>query len=175
MNPIDELRHINQGAIDENNYEGIGLILFDVTCPGNAESVLERSKEIMSIVVQQYQEPWPSCNEWLQLMPEWFVSKCAPELSAEEEKLELERWQKLSPEQQSTQDLEESWSLSEWISWFEVGNSPQEIRYWFWWDSILRNSNLFHVALEVVDVPFPWGSFDWLIRASGAIDVSLSE
>lgn len=58
----------------------------------------------------------------------------------------------------------------DWISWFD----PNDTRYWFWWDAFVKEENLLLVAIEVVDIPFPSGSLEWLLRASGAIKIEES-
>ncbi|NEZ61837.1 hypothetical protein D0962_03450 [Leptolyngbyaceae cyanobacterium CCMR0082] len=175
MLPKLELRHLQKGPSESDLPEGIGLILFDVHCPNNANDVLHRAQTALSIVLQQQGKNWPKESEWFQLMPNWFIEQCADERNEEEERIVEEEWRGLSSEEQMLKEKEEAWTLMEWISWFEPSEEPSETRYWFWWDGLVRDPSLLSVAVEVTDIPFPWGSLDWLLRASGAIEVEISK
>ena len=167
MKPADELRHLFTKPSPEDKVEGAGLILFNVHCSGNANQVHQNSREVLAVVLSQYEKNWPSENEWLQLLPKWFVERCAPERTIEEEEENLAKWRTLSREEQIRETEEELWSVMDWISWLD----PSDERYWFWWDAFVKDANLLLVAVEVVDVPFPSGSLEWLLRASGAIKI----
>ncbi|HAZ45733.1 MAG TPA: hypothetical protein DDW76_36525 [Cyanobacteria bacterium UBA11369] len=169
MKPVDELRHLFAAPSSEDEVEGAGIILFNVYCPGNANEVLQNCREVLAVVLQQYEKNWPSDDEWQELLPKWFVERCAPERTIEEEEENLAKWRTLSREEQIREIEEELWSVMDWISWFEPSDDPFEQRCWFWWDAFVKDPNLLLIAVEVVDVPFPFGSLEWLIRASGAI------
>lgn len=62
--------------------------------------------------------------------------------------------------------MNERWSVGAFVFWF----TPAE-RFWFWWSAKIENPDLFQVEVIAIDLPFPWGSLDWLLRASGAISV----
>ena len=57
--------------------------------------------------------------------------------------------------------------LSGWVYWFQPGK-----REWFWWDAAVDTDTRFWVALEQHDWPCPVGAFEWLLRASGALEVN---
>lgn len=170
MKPASELRHLFTAPGLEDKVEGAGLILFNVYCPGNAHQVLQNCREVLAVVLSQYEKNWPSDDEWLSLLPTWFIERCAPEMTIEEEEENLARWKTVSREEQIRETEEELWSVMDWISWFD----PNDTRYWFWWDAFVKEENLLLVAIEVVDIPFPSGSLEWLLRASGAIKIEES-
>jgi hypothetical protein len=66
------------------------------------------------------------------------------------------------------------WSVMEWVSWFEPTDDLYNQRYWFWWDAIIKDPNTLLVAVAVVDIPIPYGSLFWLLKAAGAISVEES-
>ena len=138
MNTSDELRHLLKGVEPGEKAKGLGIALFKVNCPGDANNVLKRCQEVLEIVLRQDNKNWPSDDKWQILLPEWFVARCAPERTLEEEEQLLELWQKLSPEEQRIASSEEQWAISEWIYWFQ----PEE-RQWFWWDAFAESDNVF--------------------------------
>ncbi|MDY7012040.1 MAG: hypothetical protein SVX43_00335 [Cyanobacteriota bacterium] len=166
MKPADELRHLLGSVNPEERVEGF-LIVFKARCNGNAKQVLQNCREVLSVVLRQYGKPWPSEDEWLDLLPQWFIRRCAPERTLEEEEQDLSRWRTLSREEQLQELENEQWSVMEWIGWFDL----YEPRYWFWWDAVVKCPNLLLVAVELVDFTFPTGSLEWLLKASGAIEV----
>ncbi|GEM_PF-1473559 len=166
MKPVDELRHLLYSSNPEDRVEWAGLVIFKIHCQGNADRVLQNCQEALSVVLKQYEKDWPSEEEWYNLLPKWFVERCGPERSEEEEDEDIARWRTLSPEEQLQEIEQEKWSVMDWISWFDLSIEP---RYWFWWNAIIQDSNTLFIALQVVDDPIPYGSFSWLLRASGAI------
>ncbi|GAA6614256.1 hypothetical protein [Scytonema sp. NUACC26] len=175
MKPKDELRHLQFGALQDDTVEGVALLLFKVHCRGNASVVLQNCREILGIVLQQYETVWLSEDEWRKKLPDWFVKTCAPERTLEEEEEDLIRWHTLSHKQQQIQEEEEKWSVMDWISWFESSDDPFNQRTWFWWDAFVWEPDLLLVVIEVVDLPVPVGSMVWLLRASGALKVEEAE
>ncbi|MBZ8182405.1 hypothetical protein [Oscillatoria salina] len=169
MNPSEELRHLSKGVEPGEEEKRKGFIVwFRIQCPRDANNVLNRCRKVLQIVLRQSKKNWLSYDdeEWRTLLPEWFVAYCAPERTQEEDDQLLERWQKLSPEAQMLFTEEQKWTISEFISWLE----PKE-RPWFWWDAFVESDNVFHLAVEVVDFPFPWDALCWLVRASGATTI----
>jgi hypothetical protein len=149
---------------------GIGSVRFFVRCPGNAEEILSKGKQVLRTVLEHLDGPWPSDTEWRRVLPKWFVEACAEEISREEAEKWLARWRKLPPAQQAKEEAEKAWSLSDWLYWFEDGN-----RQWEWWDAAVRDPDTIQVAAEVKCWPFPWGALRWLFKACGAIQVDAEE
>ncbi|MDJ1182860.1 hypothetical protein [Roseofilum casamattae] len=168
MKPEDELRHLLYSAYPGEEIEYPGLCIYVAECPGNAEQVLQNCRDVLSVVLRQYEKPWPCDREWLQLLPKWFIERCAPERTDEEVEQDQERFRQLSPEEQAKEIDNEEWSVLEWIYWFDLSD---DIRYWFWWGAIIEDCDTLLVAIKIVDWPIPYESFLWLLRASGAISV----
>ena len=171
MTPEHELHHIDNGPDPLEAPGGIGLVTFDVDCDGNAQQVYERSREVLRIIVQQYEKPWwPPLEEWKRILPQWFVEACAPEESHEEAERWSKWWRNLPREEQRRVEAEQRWSVDNWIYWFEKVN-----RHWWWWDALVDSPDEMRVAVQVEGWPFPWGSLRWLLKASGADEVTSEE
>jgi hypothetical protein len=168
MIKTEELRHLHAGIHPNESSSGIGIVKFTATCPNNADEVLERCKEVLNSVLSNSDiDYWPSDQEWIFLLPQWFVGNCAPEATQEEVEQWLTWWRKLSPEEQSLAETESKWSLKDWIYWL-VPNR----RKWFWWNAKVESPKILSIYFEVEDWPFAWESIAWLLRASGAESVS---
>ena len=154
-----ELRRLNSGPSAGERPQG-GLVRFFARCAGDAPQVLARCKEVMQSVLVQNVDRWPTDAEWHSLLPAWFVAACPDEAMTQQV---LARWFELSKEEQSrlTSKL---WSVSNWVYWF----LPEE-RQWFWWDASTPDGNTVELLVEVFGHPFPSGSLEWLLEASGAI------
>lgn len=163
MKVADELRYLSTGTNTNDRIEGIGIVRFNVYCPGNANDVLRKCREVLEVVLKESCSKWPSDDTWKKLLPEWFVKRCPQEESEEKTEQWLNWWRGLSPEEQNRVNQESEWVLSDWIDWFR----PDE-RQWFWWDAVVENENLLRVDVQIKEFPFPWGTLDWLLRASGA-------
>lgn len=174
MKPAEELRHLSEGVHPNDYVKGMGLVVFEANCNNNAEYVLQKCKEVFQVILSYEHENWPSENEWYKLLPKWFISICASEKTPEEEEEYLAKWRKLSREEQILEE-QNSWSVLEWVSWFEPTDSSHNQRDWFWWDAFVKSPNSLLVVVEVVDVPFPSGSLFWLLKASGAISIKESD
>jgi hypothetical protein len=144
---------------------GLGTIQFRARCLGNAAQVLARVKEVLA-VVSESSEPWPTMAEWQKRLPRWFLDRCAPAMTREQAEKWLTAWRELPPAERDRAENEKHWSLEDWLYWMEPSN-----RTWTWWDGCDQDADTLALAIEVMDWPFPWGSFRWLIIASGAENV----
>jgi hypothetical protein len=171
MKPDEELRHLLNGSNAEDNLDELGIFMYKVNCNNNSRLILQRCQEVMQLIIRFQIEKWPSEEEWYKLLPKWFISACAPEKTPEEEAEYLERWRQLSTKEQVLLEEESSWSVMEWVSWFEPSDNPCDQRYWFWWDAFITDPSTLLVAIAVVDIPFPSESLFWLLKASGAIKI----
>jgi hypothetical protein len=161
-----ELARLLLGAEDDARPGGIGTVRFVVTCPGDAPDVLSRGRKALECVLRGGTDPWPSLEQWRTVLPSWFVERCAPETTREQE----ERRLTLPIEERQRLVDAEGWCVSAWVYWFQ----PDE-RQWFWWDAAVLDDNTIIVAVEVEGWPFPWGSLAWLFRAAGATDIAAEE
>ncbi|MBI1927841.1 hypothetical protein HYR99_26830 [Candidatus Poribacteria bacterium] len=161
-----------EGPFSQDKPQGMGIVRLKVICRGDSEIVLKKAKEVLISLVKNAISvwPWPDENQWVKFLPQWFVSRCAEELTAEEAEKWLKWWSVLSWEEQQRVEKEKAWSLSDFLYWFH----PEQ-RTWHWWDAHCPDRDSCWVEIEVDDWPFPWGAFDWLFRASGAISVECEE
>ena len=155
----EEIRRLHEGA-KEPSQRGKIIANFVVRCNGDAPVVLDRCKQVLGLVVQQDTEAWPSTDAWRSLLPEWFIERSAEEIS----QVEAERRLHLPMEERIR--LSQRWSVSAFVHWFQ----PNE-RYWRWWDAVVKDANTLQIKVIVDEEPFPWGSLEWLLRASGALSV----
>lgn len=164
----DELRRLDSGPSLGERPAGLGTVQFIGHCRENALEVIERVKTVLRIVNRKsaLAGQWPSEDEWRFHLPEWFVSRCGPELSQEEAEKELMTWRELRPADQSQNSRGGHWSLPNWIFWFRDEN-----RSWYWWDAESSDNNVIRLAVEVDEWPFPWDAIAWLFLAAGATDL----
>lgn len=155
----NEIQRLREGS-KEITPTGNVVISFIARCAGDATQVLDRCKEVLSVVLQPDTEDWPSTDEWRSRLPEWFVERSAEEISQEE----AERRIRLPLEERIR--FNQKWSVSAFVHWFK----PNE-RYWYWWDAVVENDDIVQIKVVANDEPFPWGSLEWLLKASGAVSV----
>jgi hypothetical protein len=163
MKGTDELRRLRNGPDPD---EKLWTECFVVRCPGNAETVLSKAKEVMEIALRYRAEDWPSDAEWPSLLPGWFIAACAPEVSREQYDRDLEARKKLSYEEQVEAERTERWSPLAWVFWLHPN-----MRSWWWWDASVRGPNELLVTIAVDGWPYGWKDLDWLLRASGGQEV----
>ena len=155
----DEVRRLHEEVKDPFP-TGKLRVRFVALCNGDAQTVLDRCKQVLNVVLQANIEDWPSTDAWRSRLPEWFVEQSAEEIS----QAEAERRLQLSMKERMS--LSQRWSVSAFVHWFQ----PVE-RYWYWWDAEVKDANIIQVEVIAEDEPFPWGSLDWLLRAAGALSV----
>lgn len=140
-------------------------------CPNPASAVIEKVKSVLNIVDRESLLGWPTDEQWVAILPEWFQSKCAPPMTQEQSEKWLSWWRKLSHEDKIKAENEKKWSLENWLYWMEPDN-----RNWFWWDAnILDGGNRIILEVAVDGWPFPWGDLRWLFIAAGAYDLESEE
>lgn len=135
------------------------LVNFEVKCEKKAEIVLGRCKEVLRIVLENSMGKWPSMDKWRNLLPQWFIERCAREITMEEAEKRLN----LSIEERKEINRKEGWTLSAWLYWF----NPEE-RQWFWWDAKINDEDTIIITVECLSWPFPWGALEWLFISLGA-------
>lgn len=143
----------------------IGTVRIIAHCPGNADYVLKRAREVMSIVAATDKDKWPSDGEWIQLLPKWFMAQCPPKPSEEL----IARMLALPSEERGRLE-HRFWSVDSWVYWFQPDN-----RHWYWWDAAVIDENTIVIALEVTEWPFPWGDLKWLLLLAGATSVEAEQ
>ena len=145
MDADRELAHLREGAAAEAPPGDLDELL--VSCPEGAERVLAGVREVLEVVLAHQTGPWPSVDEWKQLLPEWFVSSCVDD-------------------RQVRDCVLDKWSLRAWTYWFQ----PDQ-RGWRWWDARAEGDRL-HVWLLVEERPYLRGALEWLLQTAGAEEVA---
>ena len=114
------------------------------------------------------QANWPADEEWDYLLPQWFVTQCAPEMSEEELADWLGKWKKLSYHSKRKQEQNEriQWALLDWIYWFCPDSSE---RLWQWWGSKVINDNEIQIIIECFDFPIPHDALIWLCHCAEGV------
>lgn len=113
------------------------------TCPGGAEAVLARTREVLAGVVPA-PRPWPELDEWRTRLPAWFVDACSDDVRI------------------STCVLDK-WSLRAWVWWFQ----PEQ-RRWTWWDGVADGDRLTLTLVPTGVGSLLLGALEWLLEAAGA-------
>lgn len=111
-------------------------------CPSGAGDVLDRAREVLRIAVRP-RRPWPSTDEWRQLLPAWFVDAC-------------------SDDERVTSCVLDRWSLRAWIWWFQ----PEQ-RRWLWWDAGAVGDELWVEVVPTGTGSLLLGTLEWLLKAAG--------
>ncbi len=158
MTEIDRLK--NNPPSDEKP-RGF-LIEGRITAKGHAGDVLAKTREVLMTALNHSPNSWPTVDEWRLLLPSWFVSRCADEITREE----AERRRKLPMEER--QRLAEKWSVGAWTHWMKASE-----RSWFWWDAKEISPDELLIRIEVPGLPSPVGSLKWLLLAAGAEKVAI--
>jgi len=83
-----EQQHLLASASFEEAPKGVGTVRFLARCNGDSGAVIERAKEILMLVNENSTGEWPEDAKWFELLPKWFVDRCAPEDTQEE----AEKW-----------------------------------------------------------------------------------
>ena len=159
------------GMIGRDGAPPAGMSLFEVDAmaPSGAERIMARSQEVMSRVLACLQgsdggeislEAAHAC------LPRWFVDASGAEQSPEEARAWLKHLASLSPAERAEAELAHKWSVSDFMYWFEPGQ-----REWWWWGSEVMDPDTVRVYLAVREPSFPHEALDWMLRASGAVEV----
>ena len=125
--------------------EGLRLAQVVATCPGNAEVVVERARQVMEVVLGHVAGPWPPLSEWREALPDWFVAACVDDAAI----------RTCAPDR---------WSLRAWLHWLQPDN-----RRWYWWDAEVEDASTLRIRVLVRTPEYLRGSLEWLLRASGAV------
>ncbi|HEY3479302.1 MAG TPA: hypothetical protein VGL02_10440, partial [Streptomyces sp.] len=121
---------------------------------------------------------WPADDEWADILPSWFVERCAPEADAREGAAAnwLTWWRGLTRQQRETEartDAVADWRLLDWINLFDP-DGMADGRGWRWWDGGVRVQGKGWVRYGADGHPYGGrGALVWLIEAAGGYDVDV--
>lgn len=157
----NEIYRLINGIDSNEKTNDVNHIAFIIKCSGNSFDVLSKCKEILKIVLEHNRNTEMTLDEWRNLLPQWFIRRCAKELSKEEAEKRLS----LPIDERRRITENEGWTLSGWIYWL----NPQE-RQWYWGDAKIIDYNTIHLVVECQGWPLAWGALRWLWKACGALD-----
>ncbi len=161
-----ERQRLIHGPLPSEIPGGIGLEAFRVRCSGEAALVLDKVREVMSVVLLYDVDNWPSDDAWRQLLPAWFVQRCEASRWREEVDSRFTWWQRFLLQRRRRHARVGPWPVDAWIYWF-----LQEQWEWYWWHATIKSRHVWRLEVEVTDGPFPWDALYWLFRAAGATSV----
>ena len=158
--PIERELSLLEGN-ETNEINASGQLGFEVKIEGrDLRQIIGRAEDVLMTVDRQVARGWPAAAKWREVLPEWFVNACAPEMTESESEAWLKRWDGMSEEERAIEESSKSWSLLDWIYWMHP-----EHRTWFW-QGTDASSGRVRVACD--SWPFPSGYLFWLLKAAGA-------
>lgn len=128
--------------------------------------MLARACEVLAAVDRAVLAGWPEEAAWARLLPEWFMRRSGPAMTAaeyEDVQRRMRRRRRWMPWVKQENMNERDWSLANWVYWFQPEN-----RNWYWWGGKAVNPDLALVEIEIDGWPLPWAALGWVLRASGA-------
>jgi hypothetical protein len=160
----DELRRLTTGPAAGERPAGVGIIRLRVSGPTHPAEILQRARQVVTVIDQASLDGWPAAKELVPQLPDWFTAACSEPMSQEQAEEWLAWWKRLPAAKQAEAANAKGWSVDNWLYWMEPVN-----RQWFWWDAQLNAAGeAANVVLDVDDWPAPWGALKWLFRTAGA-------
>jgi hypothetical protein len=123
-------------------------------------------------------DEWPADNRWSDVLPAWFVQRCAPEAPVHEGALGAWTtwWRGLTRQQRETEmktDAVADWRLLDWINLFDP-RGMADSRSWRWWDGGVSGRGTGWIRFGTDGHPYGGrGALLWLIEAAGGYDIDL--
>lgn len=139
MNREEERDHLRWGAAGAGPPAQVDILEFETSDP---ERTLGRVREVMEVVLDHSGGSWPEVDEWLRLLPAWFLDRCVDDRELRDCVLD-------------------QWSVRGWTYWLQP-----EARKWRWWDAHVEGNG---VRLEVLALQegYLHGALDWLFTIAG--------
>ncbi|MCY0953131.1 hypothetical protein [Streptomyces sp. H27-S2] len=165
-----ELRRLRSGPGAEDDQRLTFLVRARFAAEDPAQ-VIANAREVLTCVVEEMRD-WPADERWPQLLPAWFVERCAPEYDESfDADVWLRQWRAMTPEQKEAIS-EEPWTLSSWLDHFDpTEEGAGKDRSWWWWHVGTHESGGGWVQVATTGWPFGSDSLTWLIEASGGADI----
>ncbi|WP_405584780.1 hypothetical protein [Streptomyces sp. NBC_01190] len=138
-------------------------------------------REVLLAVLPYAADPdaeWPADEKWTEILPTWFVQRCAPEAPERQGAAAdwLTRWRGLTRQQRETEtqtDAVADWRLLDWINLFDP-DGMADSRSWRWWHGGVSGRNTGWVRFGTDGHPYGGGgALRWLIEAAGGYDIAL--
>jgi hypothetical protein len=165
-----ELRRV-QGGFSEDDDDAKLLPVRVFFTADDPAVVVARARDVLAQVIQRM-DSWPADDGWPDLLPQWFVERCAPEPAADgagDSAGSLARWRAMSPEEKAA-DAKRPWTLSSWLYYFDPVEGMGEDRSWWWWNAGGDEPGTGWIDVVTTGWPFGTGSLYWLIQGCGGTD-----
>jgi len=121
---------------------------------------------------------WPADEQWADILPDWFVQRCAPEAPARQGTAAdwIAWWRGLTQRQRETEmrtDAVADWRVLDWINLFDPDGAADS-RSWRWWNGGVRERGTGWVRFATDGHPYGGRpALFWLIEAAGGYDIKL--
>ena len=166
-----ELQRLRYGVLADDSQLEPFLVRIRFTAKDPIR-VIANARAVLIRVVERTSD-WPAFELWPELLPAWFLQRCAPEPGSRfDVEAWLRQWRAMTPEEKSATS-QQQWMLSNWLYYFDpsdkgLGND----RSWWWWDAGTDEPTTGWVDVATTGWPFGSGSLRWLIEASGGTDLA---
>lgn len=160
-----ELARLAAGGPGERPYRTLTFEIDAITAEDPA-TILARVREVLTLIVREDADHWPSDATWATRLPRWFVEASAPEESDADGEARMADWAKLSAAERDAAEASERWTVGDFVYWFQPAN-----RQWWWWDAEVTGPSGLRVHLVVEDRTVADEALQWLLRAAGASEV----
>ena len=123
-------------------------------------------------------DEWPADEQWTDILPTWFVQRCAPETPVRQGTAAdwIAWWHGLARQQRETErrtNAVADWRLLDWINLFDP-DGRADSRSWRWWNAGVRGHAVGWVRFATDGHPYGGrGALRWLIEAAGGYDIEL--
>lgn len=164
-----ELQRIRSGGADLHPASRPLLVRVQFAAD-DPQAVIVRAREVLACVIERTGS-WPADDQWPELLPTWFVQRCAPEHGPDWNAQEwLARWQAMTPMGKAAY-ARQPWTLSGWLYYFDPSEDGMGTdRSWWWWDAGADEPGEGWIDVATSGLPFGTGSLYWLIEACGGTD-----
>lgn len=123
---------------------------------------------------------WPADDQWAQILPAWFVRRCAPEAPVRRSPTAAAGWHAWwngltlrQREREIRTDADADWRLLDWINLFDPDGMAGS-RTWRWWNSGVGGHRTGWVRFGTDGHPYGGrAALRWLIEAAGGYDIDL--
>lgn len=148
----------------------ISVLECAIECDLPAQDVLYQARQLMCLISESGRVSWPSNDDWLTVLPPWFLKSCRSEMTAAEADKELSKWRRLRFDQKAIYDRTVRWTAKSWLYSMRPGD-----RHWYWLGTRIINEHAMVALIAVEEWPFAWGTLSWLFRSAGAKTVELDD
>lgn len=141
-NEVERLLH---GAAEGSETYGMMIAEVNVTC-ADAATLLARCREVMTLILSQSKDAWPTSEGWSRLLPSWF----------------REGWL----ERPGVPRPPSPWSIEAWADSF-----GKDWRSWYWWDAMVVDPHHLRIDVAIDGWPYSEGTLRWFLLAAGATHI----